>query len=58
MLVYLFLGLVIGIFLVLILFWIKLNLIETVTILGILSVPLVIIGNYALLALRKSEKID
>lgn len=47
-------------FLVLTLFWIKLNLIETVTILGALSIPLVFIGNYALLALKGSskEKID
>ncbi|CAD8050962.1 unnamed protein product [Paramecium sonneborni] len=56
--VYVFLALIIGLFVVLTLFWIKLNLIETVTILGILSVPLVIVGNYALLTLRKSEKID
>lgn len=56
--VYLFLALIIGLFVVLTLFWIKLNLIETVTVLGILSVPLVVVGNYALLALRKSEKID
>ncbi|CAD8143398.1 unnamed protein product [Paramecium pentaurelia] len=56
--VYLFLALIIGLFVVLTLFWIKLNLIETVTVLGILSVPLVVVGNYALLALRKSEKLD
>ncbi|CAD8158856.1 unnamed protein product [Paramecium octaurelia] len=56
--VYLFIALIIGLFVVLTLFWIKLNLIETVSVLGILSVPLVVVGNYALLALRKSEKLD
>ncbi|CAD8134352.1 unnamed protein product [Paramecium pentaurelia] len=56
--VYLFLTLILVLFFVLILFWIKLNLIETITVLGILSVPLVVVGNYALLALRKSEKLD
>jgi hypothetical protein len=29
-----------------------------VTLLGILSVPLVIVGNYALLALKPDEKVD
>lgn len=52
LLVYAFLGLIVALFLILTLFWIKLNLIETVTLLGILSVPLVIVGNYALLALK------
>ncbi|CAD8134119.1 unnamed protein product [Paramecium octaurelia] len=56
--VYLFLALVIGLFFVLTLFWISLNLIETIAVLGILSIPLVVVGNYALLALRKSEKLD
>ncbi|CAK71099.1 unnamed protein product (macronuclear) [Paramecium tetraurelia] len=56
--VYLFLALIIGLFFVLTLFWIKLNLIETIAVLGILSVPQVVVGNYALLALRKSEKLD
>jgi oligosaccharyltransferase complex subunit delta (ribophorin II) len=54
----LFLGLIVALFLILTLFWIKLNLIETVTLLGILSVPLVIVGNYALLALKPDEKVD
>jgi len=56
--VYLFLALILVLFFVLALFWIKLNLIETITVLGILTVPLVVVGNYALLALRKSEKLD
>lgn len=52
LLVYIFLALIIGVFLTLTLFWIKLNLIETITVLGTLSIPLIVVGNYALLSLR------
>ncbi|KAM3130725.1 hypothetical protein pb186bvf_017139 [Paramecium bursaria] len=56
LLVYIFSGLLIAVFLVLVLFWVKLNLIETVTVLAALFLPLVLVGNYALLTLKSDEK--
>lgn len=56
LLVYIFSGLLIAVFLVLVLFWVKLNLIETVTVLGALFLPLVLVGNYALLTLKSEKK--
>jgi hypothetical protein len=41
---------------VLFLFWVKLNLIQTLVALGGLSIPLFLVGNYALLALKKEKE--
>lgn len=55
-LVYLFIVLLCGVFFVLFLFWVKLNLIQTLVVLGGLSIPLFLVGNYALLALKKEKE--
>jgi len=55
-LVLIFLGLLIAILYTLFLFWTKLNLLETLSVLGVLLIPTFIVGNYALLSLKDERK--
>lgn len=52
LLTYGFFGLILAVFGVLLLFWVVLNLIETLTVLAVVLVPLFLVGNFALVSLK------